>query len=103
MPNQPDALRVNTQQVEGWRRWGPQREDWSEAKPAVLGCPVTGSRSGEPSPVTGRRSGHSSSAETNEGRPMGSRLRQMPSTICSAAATAPLVGTRPISPTPLMP
>ena len=34
---------------------------------------------------------------------MGSVVRHWPSQACSAAATAPAVGTRPISPTPLMP
>ncbi len=47
--------------------------------------------------------GHSSEDAAALGRLMGSLLRQTPSTMCRAAATAPLVGTSPISPTPLTP
>ncbi len=51
-----------------------------------------------------RRGGHQSSepAPLPDGR-IGRTVRHWPSTACNAAATAPDVGTRPISPTPLMP
>ena len=73
---------------------------------AVRACPAPApSRGGgapQPSPGWCAPFGHPHASAPRAAR-IGSRARHSPSRSCSAAATAPAVGTSPISPTPLMP